>query len=190
LSSLFQFNIPLRWSVAHLYQAILDEEEHVKDISFLTTLAGYVHWKLTGKKVLGVGDAAGMFPIDPETTTYDNKLVEKFNVLTENHHFNWTLKSVFPEVLEAGANAGYLTEEGVKLLDPTGLLESGVPLCPTEGDAGTGIVVTNSVAEHTGNVSAGTYIISVTVLDKPVANCYSVIDILTISDVMTVVIMD
>lgn len=182
LSSLFQFNIPLRWSVAHLYQAILDEEEHVKDISFLTTLAGYVHWKLTGKKVLGVGDAAGMFPIDPETTTYDNKLVEKFNALTENHHFNWTLKSVFPEVLEAGANAGYLTEEGVKLLDPTGLLESGVPLCPPEGDAGTGMVATNSVAEHTGNVSAGTSIFSMTVLDKPLGNYYSEIDIVTTPD--------
>src|SRR5699024_508331 len=147
LYSVFQFNIPLRGSVAHFYQAILDEEVHVKDISVLITLAGYVHWTLSGKKTLGVGGAAGMFSLALETTKYENKVVEKFNPLTENHHFKWTLKSVFPEVLEAGANAGYLTEEGVKLLDPTGLLESGVPLCPPEGDAGTGMVATNSVAE-------------------------------------------
>src|SRR5699024_7402328 len=156
--------------------------EHVKDISFLTTLAGYVHWKLTGKKVLGVGDAAGMFPIDPETTTYDNKLVEKFNALTENHHFNWTLKSVFPEVLEAGANAGYLTEEELKLLIPKGLQDQGVPCVRLKGNPEKVMVATNGLAEHKGKYPQVIFIFSMTVLDKPLGNYYSEIDIVTTPD--------
>lgn len=179
LTSLFQFNIPLRWSIAHLYQAILDSEKHVKDIDFLTTLSGYVHWKLTGKKVLGVGDAAGMFPIDPDIADFDQNMIEQFNTLTEKYHFNWDFQKIFPKVLVAGDKAGILTEAGAKLLDPTGTLKAGIPLCPPEGDAGTGMAATNSVKEHTGNVSAGTSIFSMIVLDKPLTDYYTEIDIVT-----------
>ena len=155
LTNLFQFNIPQRWSIAHLYQAILNKEAHIKDISHQTTLAGYVHWKLTGQKVLGVGEASGMFPIDSTTNDFDKKMLGQFNDLLKAEKINWTLQDILPKVLVAGEAAGTLTEEGAKLLDPSGTLKAGIPLCPPEGDAGTGMVATNSVAERTGNVSAG-----------------------------------
>ena len=155
LTALFSFNIPQRWSIAHLYQAILNGEEHVKDIAFLTTLAGYVHWKLTGVKALGVGDASGMFPIDSETGDYDAGMLAAFDAKIAAKGYPWKLRDILPEVLGAGEDAGCLTEAGARLLDPTGALEAGAPLCPAEGDAGTGMVATNSVAAHTGNVSAG-----------------------------------
>ena len=156
LTDLFRYNIPQRWSVAHLYQAILNGEEHVKDICFQTTLAGYIHWMLTGKKVLGVGDASGMFPIDIATGKFDAKMVSQFDEAIADKGYPWKLMDIFPEVLSAGEDAGTLTQEGAKLLDTDGDLEAGVPLCPPEGDAGTGMVATNSVARRTGNVSAGT----------------------------------
>ena len=156
LSEKFNFNLPLRWSVAHLYQAMLNKEAHVKAVDFITTLSGYVHWKLTGKKVISVGDASGMFPIDSETKTYHAGMMEKFDALVAGDGYSWRLGEILPEVLVAGQQAGALTEEGARLLDPTGKLEAGVIMCPPEGDAGTGMVATNSVAAHTGNVSAGT----------------------------------
>lgn len=145
LSELFQYNIPQRWSIAHLYQAILKEEEHVKDIDYLTTLAGYVHWKLTGEKVLGVGEASGMFPIDIETKDYNQTMIKTFDDMIKDKKFGWKLENILPKVLIAGDKAGILSEEGAKLLDPSGNLEAGIPLCPPEGDAGTGMVATNSV---------------------------------------------
>ena len=156
LSELFVYNIPLRWSISHLYQAILNKEEHVKDITFLTTLAGYVHWQITGEKVLGIGDASGMLPIDPETKNYSAEMVNKFNNLIKPYGFSWTLEDILPKVLLAGENAGCLTEKGAKKLDVSGHLKAGVPVCPPEGDAGTGMVATNAVKQRTGNVSAGT----------------------------------
>ena len=156
LTELFQFNIPQRWSIAHLYQAILNKEPHVKDISHLTTLAGYVHWKLTGQKVLGVGEASGMFPIDSKTNNYDEHMIGLFNERLKAENIPWKLQDILPKVLVAGDAAGTLTEEGAKRLDPTGLLLAGSKLCPPEGDAGSGMVATNSVAVRTGNVSAGT----------------------------------
>src|SRR5690625_2592838 len=179
LSTLFKFNIPQRWSIAHLYQAILNEEEHVGKIDLFTTLAGYVHWKLTGEKVLGVGEASGMFPINDETGNYDDQMLEQFNDLMKNYNYNWTLKDILPTVETAGVNAGTLTAEGAKLLDPTGTLQAGIPLCPPEGDAGTGMVATNSVAEHTGNVSAGTSIFAMIVLEKSLSDYYKEIDMVT-----------
>ncbi len=179
LTELFQFNIPQRWSIAHLYQAILNKEPHVKDISFLTTLAGYVHWKLTGQKVLGVGEASGMFPIDSRTNDYDTRLIEQFNKQIAAENLPWKLQDILPKVLVAGDSAGVLTAEGVRLLDPTGQLPAGIPLCPPEGDAGTGMVATNSVAERTGNVSAGTSVFAMIVLEKPLSKVYSEIDMVT-----------
>jgi len=164
LTELFQFNIPQRWSIAHLYQAILNKEPHVRDIFYLTTLAGYVHWKLTGEKALGVGEASGMFPIDSKTNDYDEDMLELFNERIKSEKLPWKLQNILPEVLLAGEPAGFLTEAGVKLLDPTGTLTAGIPLCPPEGDAGTGMVATNSVAERTGNVSAGTSVFAMIVL--------------------------
>src|SRR5699024_1499370 len=154
LRDYFQFNIPERWSIAHLYQAILNEEQHVKDIQFITTLAGYIHWYLTEQKVLGVGDASGMFPIDQNTKKYDQEKLNQFDELIKDKQFEWDIESVLPKVLTAGTNAGCLTEQGAKLLDPTNNLEPGVPLCPPEGDAGTGMVATNSVEKKKGNISA------------------------------------
>lgn len=179
LTELFQFNIPHRWSIGHLYQAILNGENHVSQIDFITTLAGYVHWKLTGERVLGIGDASGMFPINTETRDYDQSMMEKFNKLIEPYNFPWKLKEILPRVLIAGEEAGELTEEGAKLLDPTGTLQPGVPLCPPEGDAGTGMVATNSVKERTGNVSAGTSVFSMIVLEKDLKKYYKEIDIVT-----------
>ena len=156
LTEEFNYHIPQRWSIAHLYQAVLNGEEHVKEITYLTTLAGYVHWKLCGSKVLGVGEASGMFPIDIETKNYNETMISKFDELVADKGYPWKLKEILPEVLVAGENAGVLTEEGAQLLDPSGKLKAGVPMCPPEGDAGTGMAATNSVAVKTGNVSAGT----------------------------------
>jgi len=179
LTDLFQFNIPQRWSIAHLYQAILNQEPHIADISHLTTLAGYVHWKLTGQKVLGVGEASGMFPIDSKINNYDKRMVGQFNEQFNAENIPWALEDILPKVLVAGDAAGALTEEGAKLLDRTGQLQAGVPLCPPEGDAGTGMVATNSVAERTGNVSAGTSVFAMVVLEKALPKLYSEIDMVT-----------
>lgn len=179
LSELFNFNIPERWSIAHLYQAMLNKEEHVPHIAYLTTLAGYIHWQLTGEKALGVGDASGMFPIDSETGDYNQKFLDLFAKKIESYDFPWTLKDLLPKVLSAGMLAGTLTEEGAKRLDPSGDLEAGSKLCPPEGDAGTGMVATNSVAKRTGNVSAGTSIFAMIVLEKALKRLHPEIDIVT-----------
>lgn len=182
LSALFEYNIPERWSISHLYQAILNGEDHVKDIAFFTTLAGFIHWKLTGEKVLGVGDASGMFPIDPKTKQYDATMIEKFENLIAEYHFPWKLTEILPEIRLAGEAAGTLTETGAKLLDPSGELEAGVPIAPPEGDAGTGMVATNSVKQRTGNVSAGTSVFAMVVLDKELSRYYPQIDMVTTPD--------
>ncbi len=179
LTELFQFNIPQRWSIAHLYQAILNKEAHVADISYLTTLAGYVHWKLTGQKVLGVGEASGMFPIDSNTNNFDEGMLGQFNNQIAGENIVWTVQDILPKVLAAGDDAGLLTAEGAKLLDPAGQLQAGVPLCPPEGDAGTGMVATNSVAQRTGNVSAGTSVFAMIVLEKALSKLYPEIDMVT-----------
>lgn len=182
LTELFNYNIPERWSIAHLYQAILNGEEHVKDITFFTTLAGYIHWQLTGEKVLGVGDASGMFPIDPKTKDYDTAMIEKFDALIADKGFAWKLTDILPKALDAGTVAGTLTEEGAKLLDVSGTLEAGIPLAPPEGDAGTGMAATNSVKQRTGNVSAGTSIFGMVVLEKELQKVYPEIDLVTTPD--------
>ena len=179
LSELFNFNIPLRWSISHVYQAIIDGETHVKEIDYLTTLAGYVHWMLTGKRVLGIGDASGMLPIDSDTNDYEASMVEKFDKLIASKDIGWKILDILPKVLLAGENAGTLTEQGALLLDPTGNLQAGVPLCPPEGDAGTGMVATNAVRQRTGNVSAGTSSFSMIVLEKPLSQPYEAIDMVT-----------
>lgn len=179
LTEQFGFNVPQRWSVAHLYQAMLKKEPHVPQIAFLTTLAGYVHWKLTGKKVLGVGEASGMFPIDSKTNDYDARMVSLFDENLKAAGLPFTLREVFPAVLCAGEDAGTLTAEGAALLDPTGTLRPGIPMCPPEGDAGTGMTATNSVAPRTGNVSAGTSIFSMVVLEKALSRVYPEIDMVT-----------
>jgi sugar (pentulose or hexulose) kinase len=179
LTELFQFNVPHRWSIAHLYQAILNQEPHIKDISYQTTLAGYIHWKLTGKKVLGIGDASGMFPIDSKTNDYDASKIELFNKRLEVENIAWRLPDILPKVLVAGDAAGVLSEEGAQLLDPSAQLQRGIPLCPPEGDAGTGMVATNSVAERTGNVSAGTSVFAMIVLEKELSKVHSEIDMVT-----------
>lgn len=179
LTERFQFNIPQRWSIAHLYQAILNKEKHIKDISYLTTLAGYVHWKLTGQKLVGVGEASGMFPIDSNTRNYNKQMLDKFNEHLIQQNIPWELQQILPKVLVAGDEAGTLTEIGALLLDPNGDLLAGIPLCPPEGDAGTGMVATNSVAERTGNVSAGTSVFSMIVLEKELSKVYSEIDMVT-----------
>ncbi|MCL2264699.1 MAG: FGGY-family carbohydrate kinase [Treponema sp.] len=177
LTEKFQFNIPLRWSIAHLYQVMLNNEPHAKDIDFITTLAGYIHWKLTGLKVLGIGDASGMFPIDSSAKNYDSAMLEKFSQLEAPYGFTWKIKNILPKVLNAGEDAGLLTEEGAKLLDPNGSLKPGIPLCPPEGDAGTGMVATNSITERTGNISAGTSVFAMIVLEKDLSKVYPEIDI-------------
>lgn len=179
LSHLFNFNIPLRWSISHLYQCILNGESHVKDIDFLTTLAGYVHWKLSGQKVLGIGDASGMIPVDPATKDYDATMVAAFDSLVDTP---WKLRDILPTVLSAGSDAGNLTAEGAALLDVSGSLQPGTPLCPPEGDAGTGMTATNAVRQRTGNVSAGTSSFSMIVLEKPLSKPYEPIDIVTTPD--------
>lgn len=182
LTELFHYNIPLRWSIAHLYQAILNQEEHVPSLSYVTTLSGYIHWKLTGNKVLGVGDASGMFPIDPETRDYDEEMVQKFDSLIAEKNYSWKLRDIFPRVLVAGEQGGVLTEEGARLLDVSGKLKAGIPLCPPEGDAGTGMAATNSVAKRTGNVSAGTSVFAMVVLEHELSRVYPEIDLVTTPD--------
>ena len=182
LSELFKFNIPLRWSISHLYQCILNGDEHVKDITFQTTLAGYIHWMLTGEKVLGIGDASGMIPVDSATKTYCADMVEKFDKLVAPKGYGWKLLDIFPKVLVAGEDAGKLTAEGAKKLDVSGNLQAGIPLCPPEGDAGTGMVATNAVKQRTGNVSAGTSSFSMIVLEKALSKAYEPIDMVTTPD--------
>lgn len=179
LTKLFNFNIPQRWSIAHLYQAILNKEEHVKDISYLTTLAGYVHWKLSGEKVMGIGEASGMFPIDSEMNDYNAEMLDKFSSIEAVKQYKWEVKEILPRVLLAGDNAGFLTKEGALLLDPSGNLEAGALMCPPEGDAGTGMVATNSVSVKTGNVSAGTSIFAMVVLQNQLSQVYEEIDMVT-----------
>ena len=186
LTPLFGQQIPQRWSIAHLYQAILNGEDHVKDIDYMCTLEAYVHRMLTGKRVLGIGDAVGMFPVDSETKDYNQEMVEKFDKLVEPYGFPWKLRDIMPEVLVAGQDAGTLTEEGAKFLDPTGRLKAGIPMCPPEGDAGTGMAATNSVAVRTGNVSAGTSVFAMIVLEKPLSKVYGEIDMVTTPDGMPV----
>lgn len=179
LTEAFSYHIPQRWSIAHLYQAILKDESHVGDISYLTTLAGYVHWKLTGEKVLGVGEASGMFPIDLDTKDFNAEMIKTFDEMTAPKGYGWKLKDILPSVKTAGENAGVLTEEGAKLLDVSGKLKAGIPLCPPEGDAGTGMVATNSVTRKTGNVSAGTSVFAMIVLEKELSKVYDEIDLVT-----------
>lgn len=179
LTELFGVNIPLRWSVAHVHQAVLDSEPHVRDLDFVTTLAGYVHWQLTGRKVLGVGDASGMFPIDAATTDYDAELLARYDALISESAPQLSLARLLPEVLVAGAAAGELTAAGAALLDPSGAVQPGTVLCPPEGDAGTGMVATCSVAPRTGNVSAGTSIFAMVVLERPLASVHHELDLVT-----------
>lgn len=179
LTALFGFNIPQRWSIAHLYQAILNNEPHIGNIRFMTTLAGYVHYLLTGKKVIGIGDASGIFPIDPDAKNYDLGMMKKFDELTAGTAFTAKLADILPVIVPVGECAGTLTEEGAKLLDPTGTFGAGVPLCPPEGDAQTGMAATNSIAPGTGNVSAGTSIFSMIVLKKSLSAVHKEIDIVT-----------
>jgi len=179
LTELFQFNIPQRWSIAHLWQAILNGEAHVTAINHLTTLAGYVHWKLTGEQVMGIGEASGMFPIDSTINDFDAGRIAQFDALLAAQGIAWRLRDILPKVLVAGEAAGTLTAAGARLLDPTGALQAGIPLCPPEGDAGTGMVATNSVAERTGNVSAGTSVFAMIVLEKALSQLYPEIDMVT-----------
>lgn len=177
LTKVLNFNMPQRWSGTHFYQAVLNGEEHVKNVEFLTTLAGYVHWQLTGKKVLGIGDAAGMFPICDTTFDYDKEMLEKYNSLLKAHGVDKDLYKLLPKSLVAGEDAGELTEKGARLLDPTLTLKSGAKVCPPEGDAGTGMVATNAVKARTGNVSAGTSAFTMVVLEKPLSKVNPSIDI-------------
>lgn len=179
LTEEFSFNIPQRWSIAHLYQAILKKEPHVKNIRFMTTLAGYVHFLLTGEKVIGVGDASGIFPIDPKTCDYDSEMISRFDKLTADTELSAKLSDILPKIVPVGEKAGCLTEEGARLLDPTGTFKAGVPFCPPEGDAQTGMAATNSIAPRTGNVSAGTSIFSMIVLEKNLSAVHKEIDIVT-----------
>ena len=179
LTEVFDFNIPQRWSIAHLYQAILNKEEHVSEIRFQTTLAGYIHWKLTGEKVLGVGEASGMFPIDMNTGHYHARMIEQFDALVAEKNYSWKLGDILPKVLSAGEDAGVLTAEGAKLLDVSGNLQAGIPVSPPEGDAGTGMTATNSIAKRTGNVSAGTSVFAMVVLEKELSKVYKEIDMVT-----------
>ncbi|MGN1188735.1 MAG: xylulokinase, partial [Lachnospiraceae bacterium] len=185
LTALFNYNIPQRWSIAHLYQAMLNNEEHLPRIDYMTTLEGYIHWKLTGKRVIGIGEASGMFPIDTNTKNYNANMAGKFDALIEKRNeesdvkLDWRLMDILPEVLLAGDDAGTLTPEGARLLDVDGELEAGIPLCPPEGDAGTGMVATNAVAVRTGNVSAGTSVFAMIVMEKELSKVYPEIDLVT-----------
>ena len=182
LTKLLAFHIPQRWSIAHLQQAVLNGEEHLPRLDYITTLSGYVHWRLTGEKVLGVGDASGMFPIDSKTCDFNSRMLDQYDELTAPCHFPWKIRDILPKVLSAGESAGVLTQEGALLLDPTGTLRGGAPMCPPEGDAGTGMTATNSVARRTGNVSAGTSIFSMIVLEKALSQLYDQIDMVTTPD--------
>ncbi len=182
LTELFQYNIPQRWSIAHLYQAMLKGEEHVPEIDFMTTLSGYIHWQLTGEKTLGVGEASGMFPIDTATKQFHGEMLDKFQEKAVEKGYGWNIRAILPKVQNAGESAGALTAEGAKLLDPTGSLQSGIPMCPPEGDAGTGMVATNSVAKRTGNVSAGTSVFAMIVLEHELKKVHPEIDLVTTPD--------
>lgn len=179
LTELFQFNIPLRWSISQLYQAILNNEPHVDKIGYITTLSGYIHFLLTGKRVVGIGDASGMFPVCSESMDFDQKMLDKFRTLIAKKNYSWDIRGILPKVLAAGDNAGSLTAEGARLLDPTGKLRPGIPMAPPEGDAGTGMVATNSVEIGTGNISAGTSIFAMVVLEKNLSRLYRDIDMVT-----------
>ena len=179
LTELFQFNVPLRWSISQLYQAILNGEAHVPQVDYITTLAGYIHYLLTGKRVMGVGEASGMFPIDSAIMDYDQTMLDRFDALIADRGYSWKIRDILPKVLTAGQDAGCLTEAGAKLLDPRGFLQPGIPMAPPEGDAGTGMVATNSVDACTGNVSAGTSIFSMVVLEKNLSKLYKDIDMVT-----------
>jgi len=179
LTELFGYHIPARWSIAHLYQAILNGEEHVKDVAYQTTLEGFVHWLLTGRKVIGIGEASGMFPVDPETKMYHAHMLDSFNAILKEKGYSFRLEDILPNIMVAGEDAGRLTEEGARILDPTGNLECGVPFCPPEGDAGTGMVATNSIRRRTGNVSAGTSVFAMIVLEKELSKAYPEIDLVT-----------
>ncbi len=180
LSKLFNYNIPQRWSIAHLYQAILNGEDHVKNISYITTLAGYIHYLLTGRHEVGICEASGMFPVCGND--YDEEMLDKFEKLVADKGFKWNIRDILPKVRLAGEKGAYLTEAGAKFLDESGALKAGIPVCPPEGDAGTGMVATNSVMCKTGNVSAGTSVFSMLVLDKPLKNMYREIDIVATPD--------
>ena len=175
----FNYNIPQRWSIAHLYQAILNGEEHVKDVRYFCTLAAFIHWQLTGEKVIGIGEGSGMFPIDIETKDWNARMVEQFDELVADQNFPWKLIDILPKVLVAGEDAGRLTEKGALLLDPEGDLKAGIPMCAPEGDAGTGMAATNSVTVRTGNVSAGTSVFLMAVLEKELSKVYKEIDMVT-----------
>ncbi len=179
LTAEFGHNIPHRWSVAHLYQAVLDREDHVDRVAHLTTLAGYVHWQLTGRQVLGIGDASGMFPIDTGIGNYDQNMVDQFDRLTADAGASLRLADLLPPIATAGEPAGELTEAGARLLDPSGRFEPGATFCPPEGDAGTGMVATNSVAPRTGNVSAGTSIFAMVVLEHELSRVHHELDLVT-----------
>lgn len=179
LTELLNFNMPQRWSISHLYQAILNNEEHVKDITFFTTLAGYIHWQMTGEKVMGVGEASGMFPIDSKTVDYNSDMLDKFAALENVKKYPWNIREILPKVLPAGAVGGKLTEEGAKKLDPSGNLQAGILLAPPEGDAGTGMAATNSVAVRTGNVSAGTSVFAMVVLEEDLKKVHEELDLVT-----------
>ena len=186
LTSLFNYNIPQRWSIAHLYQAMLNNEEHLPRIDYMTTLEGFIHWKLTGKRVIGVGEASGMFPIDTAAKNYNANMVGRFDSLIEERNAQgdkaqlpWRLMDIMPKVLLAGDEAGVLTAEGAALLDKDGDLEAGIPMCPPEGDAGTGMTATNAVAVRTGNVSAGTSVFAMIVMEKELSKVYPEIDLVT-----------
>jgi len=182
LTDLFDYPVPQRWSIAHLYQSILNEEDHVRNIDYVTTLAGYVHWKLTGQKLIGIGDASGMFPIDLKLKDFNPGMISKFDNYIEEYEYSWKLKNILPKVLVAGESAGALTKEGSLLLDPSANLVADIPLCPPEGDAGTGMVATNSVSVRTGNISAGTSVFAMLVLDKELTHVHPEIDLVTTPD--------
>ncbi len=182
LSKEFNYNVPIRWSISHLYQCILDGDEHVKDVTYVATLAAYIHWQLTGEKKLGIGDASGMFPMDYSTKDYDAKMIARFDELVADKNFAWKVKDVLPEVVCAGEVAGILTEEGAKKLDVSGNLKAGIPICPAEGDAGTGMAATNAVRQRTGNVSAGTSIFLMAVLEKDLSKPYEELDMVATPD--------
>lgn len=179
LTELLDFNIPQRWSIAHLYQAILNQEDHVKDIDFITTLAGYIHWQMTGEKVMGVGEASGMFPIDSKQNDFNSTMLDKFAALENVKKCGWDIRKILPKVLNAGEHAGVLTAEGAKKLDVSGNLEAGIPIAPPEGDAGTGMTATNSVAKRTGNVSAGTSVFAMVVLEENLKAVHEELDLVT-----------
>lgn len=176
LTELFQFPIPQRWSIAHLYQAVLNDEAHVSDIAFMTTLAGYVHWRLTGRKAVGLNEASGMFPVDIKIRNYDNEMIRKFHAKVKDKGYPWELKKILPEIVAVGEQAGFLTEEGARLLDADGSLKPGIPFCPPEGDGGTGMVATNSIKPCTGNISAGTSVFAMLVLEKDLQDVHPEID--------------